>query len=162
MQTLYRPVKSESIPPGHLLFGVSVQTAWMDLSPRKLRRRANVEVLIAERFNGSHADFSRATDVAESLVSRYVAGSKGIGEDMAERIEAALGLPEGWMDAAAQRGMPSIGRTRSRPAWPFKFDRARFDRLSKSGKERVEGATLMMIMECEREASNHMKSSNGS
>jgi len=33
--------------------------------------------------------------------------------------------------------------------WPFSFDRARFDALSKSDRDRVEGAALAIILECE-------------
>lgn len=45
--------------------------------------------------------------------------------------------------------------------WPFKFERSRFDRLNQRDKDRVEGAALNIIIECERGAPDRRKSRGG-
>lgn len=49
----------------------------------------------------------------------------------------------------------------SNVGWPFKFDRARFDRLSPRDQCRVEGAALNVLIECERGAADHTKRRKG-
>lgn len=72
----------------------------MDKAQRRERRRRRFIDLINEQFEGNQARFENTTGIAASLASRYISGSKGIGEDMKERIETILGLA-GWFDGVS-------------------------------------------------------------
>ncbi|MCQ9378828.1 S24 family peptidase [Methyloversatilis sp. XJ19-49] len=69
----------------------------MDREQRKEHRRQRFIALIDEKFGGNQARFESKTGVAASLASRYISGSKGIGEDMKAKIEEQAGVP-GWFD----------------------------------------------------------------
>lgn len=77
-------------------------------SDKKERRRARLRQLIDDRFNGVQAAFEARTGVAASLVSRYLAGTKGMGEGMVERIEEELQIP-GYFDATPGAGLAVSG-----------------------------------------------------
>lgn len=44
------------------------------------------------------ADFCKVIQIAPSYYSQVKRGTKVIGDEIAERVENALGLPHGWMD----------------------------------------------------------------
>lgn len=64
---------------------------------RKEHRRLRLIELIAAHFNQNQAAFAEAAQIAANLVSRYVNGTKGIGEDMRDKIEKNTGFL-GWLD----------------------------------------------------------------
>lgn len=93
-----------------------------------------------------------------------------MGTELARKIEDALELPRGWMDTSGVLGAIAIANEprapyRASAGWPFSFDRSRFDALSKPDRNRVEGAALAIIIECEarpknkRSRAKHMKRS---
>lgn len=55
------------------------------LDERKENRRLRLIQLMAERFAGKQALLSDHVGVSPNLVSRYVRGVKGIGEDMRDK-----------------------------------------------------------------------------
>ena len=55
------------------------------LYERKENRRLRLIQLMAERFAGKQALLSDHVGVSPNLVSRYVRGVKGIGEDMRDK-----------------------------------------------------------------------------
>lgn len=70
----------------------------MELTARKENRRQRLLRLVEQRFNGNQTVLALQVGVSASLISRYATATKGIGEDMRDRIEKSLGLPAGWMD----------------------------------------------------------------
>lgn len=66
---------------------------------RKEHRRLRLIELIDANFKKNQALFADAAQIAANLVSRYVNGSKGIGEDMRDKIERNTGF-HGWFDGA--------------------------------------------------------------
>lgn len=71
---------------------------------RREHRRQRLITLIADHFDNNQARFAAVAVVAPDLVSRYVNGVKGIGEDMRLKIEANTGFAD-YLDAD---GAPSI------------------------------------------------------
>lgn len=65
---------------------------------RKEARRAGLIKLIESRYGGKQSLLAAAVGVSANLISRYVRGQKGIGEEMRDKIELACGVP-GWLDA---------------------------------------------------------------
>lgn len=66
-------------------------------------RRERLSLLIATQLKGSKAELARKLGISESYVSRMLypgnrAGGKRIGEEMADKISKAFGLPPGWLD----------------------------------------------------------------
>jgi hypothetical protein len=72
-------------------------------------RRLNFKRLIQERYEGSIAAFSRATDKNPNLMALVLSNNPTIrrtmGERQAREIEAKMGLPERWLDV--ERGPSS-------------------------------------------------------
>ena len=69
----------------------------MKPSERRERRRLRLKELIEQKFEGSQIAFSNKAGVPATLVSRYLSGLKGIGEDMRNKIEENTGFL-GWLD----------------------------------------------------------------
>lgn len=61
-------------------------------------RRERLGQLINERFSGKQADLATHAGIPANLISRYMTGLKGIGEDMARKIESACRLAPHWLD----------------------------------------------------------------
>jgi DNA-binding transcriptional regulator YdaS (Cro superfamily) len=65
-------------------------------------RRQNLARLIASRFGGNQTHFARALGVKPPQVNRWVsttaADPRSISEQSARAVEAACGLPPGWLD----------------------------------------------------------------
>ena len=87
-----------SIPIGYLLFGNKGENLVMEPNERRKHRRTRLGELIDWKFRGSQAMFAAAAQIPATLVSRYLGGQKGIGEDMRNKIETNLNLA-GWFDA---------------------------------------------------------------
>jgi len=71
-------------------------------------RRARLAQLIAKRYDGSQADFARASGISPTYVTRMLKDDaspsrKRIGEDLARQIEDRLNLPSHWLDSAPER-----------------------------------------------------------
>lgn len=64
----------------------------------KTLRAANLTTLINKVANGRNADFQRQYGVDSSLLSNIRCGRKGLGEDLARKIEALTGAPKGYLD----------------------------------------------------------------
>lgn len=107
MPGLYRSVTSQSIPAGHLLngkYGAKCAT----MRPKKEVRRIRIQQLIDWKCDGTQADFANRVGVPANLVSRYLSGAKGIGEDMKDKIEAAFDLPPHWLDQEPELGQQNF------------------------------------------------------
>lgn len=68
-------------------------------SPRRLRRKAKLIDLLAE-FGGA-TEVARATGTPKSHLSAMVSGARGLGDELAEKLEKKYGKPTGWFDSAA-------------------------------------------------------------
>ena len=66
-------------------------------------RRARLRQLIEERFQGNQSAMARAVELGRQAV-RYVFSGHNLSEDNARQIEAALDLPDGWMDSKPPPG----------------------------------------------------------
>lgn len=76
------------------------------LDERKENRRLRLVQLLNDQFQGKQALFAEHTGISPNLISRYVRGVKGIGEDMRDKIEACCDKPRGWMDESdAEMGL---------------------------------------------------------
>lgn len=62
---------------------------------REIRRDNLQRLLAGYRFQ---RQFAEATGLAAAHVSQMVNGTRDMGEDVARRVEKALGLPANWMD----------------------------------------------------------------
>lgn len=67
-------------------------------NPKKENRRLRFVLLLETVFRNRQVDLADRIGITANLVSRYVKGVKGIGEDMRDRIEQACGLEPGWLD----------------------------------------------------------------
>lgn len=67
-------------------------------------RRINALSLIASHFGKKKSKLAAALGIQPSYVSRMLlsgsSGARGIGDDMARRIEEAAGVPKNWLDQA--------------------------------------------------------------
>jgi hypothetical protein len=109
-------------------------------SPRRARRRARLETLLKEA--GGPAQAERDTGTKKSHFSAMLSGRRGLGDELAAKLEEHYGKPAGWFDAE------------DAPAgWPFPgIDSARFERLKDDQKIEVQGAVRKMISDFEQEA----------
>ena len=94
-------------------------------TPSQMKRRheqvrlSNLELLVAEA--GSAAELARLAHTSESYLSQVrrqlptpKGTPRGIGDDLAEKLERALGKPNGWMDEAHEEA-PAIKKKRRAP-----------------------------------------------
>lgn len=61
-------------------------------------RRKNLRRLIDEKFERKQANLATAIDVQPDYISRCLSGKKGIGEDLARKLEAISGKEKYWLD----------------------------------------------------------------
>lgn len=61
-------------------------------------RRERLGQLIKEQFSGKQVLFAEHVGIPANLISRYLQGVKGIGEDMRIKIEESCKRPRGWLD----------------------------------------------------------------
>jgi hypothetical protein len=64
-------------------------------SPRHFRRRVNLRLLVG---TGSKADFAALVGTPKSHLSNLLSGARGIGDELAAKIESTNELPAGWLD----------------------------------------------------------------
>jgi plasmid maintenance system antidote protein VapI len=95
------------------------------------RRRRLASLVNSARFGGSQTALAAAVGVTQSYVNRQLTGDRNIGEDLARRYEAELGLPSGWLDQQEQEQNeqhgeraedmlpPMIRRVLERPTTPY-------------------------------------------
>ena len=67
------------------------------LGPRKLRRARRLARLVEEQ-GGNQGAIGAAVGIQKSNMSHLVAGKKGLGDELADRLEAEYGYPNGWLD----------------------------------------------------------------
>lgn len=67
-------------------------------SPRQLRRRANLRKLIGEE-SGAQAQLALGIGTPKSHLSAILAGRRGIGDALAQKIEHHFSLPAGMLDS---------------------------------------------------------------
>jgi len=65
-------------------------------SPRRIRRRERLKLLLAEE--GGPAEVARIVDTPRTHFSAITAGSRGLGDALAAKLEKAFGKPPGWFD----------------------------------------------------------------
>lgn len=66
-------------------------------SPRQVRRRENLRRLVEE--NGGQAQVAREVDTPKSHLSAILAGRRGVGDELADKLERHFDKPPGWMDS---------------------------------------------------------------
>jgi len=69
----------------------------MNPKDRNQYRKERLISLLNEKYGGKQIALANDADIAATLVSRYVSGIKGIGEDMVSKIEVNTGNI-GWFD----------------------------------------------------------------
>lgn len=69
-------------------------------SPRQLRRRENLRKLI--EANGGQAQVALEIGTPKSHLSAILAGRRGVGDALAQKIEQHFDLPAGWFDEAGE------------------------------------------------------------
>lgn len=62
---------------------------------RKMYRQERLVALLHEKYEGQQIALANAAEISATLVSRYIGGTKGIGEDMVSKIEKNTGYL-GW------------------------------------------------------------------
>lgn len=77
------------------------------LDERKENRRQRLIQLMNDQFMGKQALLAERAGITPNLISRYVRGVKGIGEEMRDKIEDSCRQPRGWLDAPATTDIPS-------------------------------------------------------
>jgi phage repressor protein C with HTH and peptisase S24 domain len=65
-------------------------------SPRRIRRRERLKLLISEE--GSAANVARVIDTPRSHLSAISSGTRGLGDELAAKLEKAFSKPAGWFD----------------------------------------------------------------
>ncbi|RYF76818.1 MAG: S24 family peptidase [Comamonadaceae bacterium] len=71
-------------------------------SPRRVRRRAQLEQLISEV--GDAAQVARTSGTPSSHISAIRNASRGLGDKLAAKLEEAFGKPPGWFDKHVTAG----------------------------------------------------------
>jgi plasmid maintenance system antidote protein VapI len=87
-------------------------------SRRKLLRQANLETLISEA--GGVTALAATVGTEKSYLSAITAGRRGVGDELAARLERCMGKSTGWMDQqhrseGHQASEPSVARYMSHP-----------------------------------------------
>lgn len=143
------------------------------LSELKENRRKRLRQLIESiPAGGKQARVAAQIGIAPDIVSRYLGGTKGIGEVMRARIENAFGLPRGWMDVPVELDekrdkthetplelLPSANVAREPEALEYASSsesiffsdelRTRFVRLTTEGRAHARARLLIGIEEAE-------------
>ena len=70
------------------------------------QRRDNLKRLLADY--STQRDFGEAVGLAGSQISHILTGRREMGDEIARRIEKALGKPLGWMDRSALTQEPAL------------------------------------------------------
>lgn len=102
---------SATLGPEHSAYRSVMQLAYSggmtNGSPRQVRRRENLRKLIDA--NGGQAQVALEIGTPKSHLSAILAGRRGIGDALAQKIEENFGLPAGALDSAAEAiGEPEV------------------------------------------------------
>jgi len=81
---------------------------------------------ISDHFGGPYR-FSKAFPVSCGSITGILEGRRGMGDRLARKIEAAVGLPEGWMDGVPG-DLPEKSENKGKPVTP---ERNTIDRSGK-------------------------------
>lgn len=101
-------------------------------SPRHVRRRENLRRLLEE--NGGAAQVAREVGTPKSHFSAILASRRGLGDDLAKKLEDAYGKTPGWFDKEA------------RSDWPFSPElHEKVLLLSEDARRRLEPVVLAAI-----------------
>ena len=85
-----------------------------DESIRRARRREKLRALLKD--NGGAAAVAREVSTPKSYFSAILAGDRGLGDDLAEKLEVYFALPPGWFDQEESAYWALLGRiATSRP-----------------------------------------------
>ena len=61
-------------------------------------RRQNLVSLCKNRAEDNQSQMARDLGKAQTLINRYITGSKDVGDDIAREVEKRYELPFGWLD----------------------------------------------------------------
>ena len=76
-------------------------------SPRRMRRRERLKLLLSEE--GSAANVARIVDTPRSHLSAISSGARGLGDELAAKLEQAFQKPAGWFDTPISKsGEPEL------------------------------------------------------
>ena len=95
-------------------------------------RRQNLLSLCKERAEGNQSQMARDLGKAQTLVNRYITGSKDVGDDIAREVEKRYELPFGWLDNIHPSSQEEALLTAFRNA----------DELTRQAAERVLGISV--------------------
>jgi transcriptional regulator with XRE-family HTH domain len=103
---------SALLSPEHSAYRPGMQCAYAaDMtngSPRQLRRRENLRALIDAR--GGQAQVALEIGTPKSHLSAILAGRRGVGDALAQKIERYYELPEGWFDDSGESSSPELAQ----------------------------------------------------
>jgi plasmid maintenance system antidote protein VapI len=82
-------------------------------------RRNNLNQLVLDKFNGNKSALARAADVHHNHINLLLSANevhrRNMGEDLARRVEKALGLPQYWLDKDHSNDDDSVSTIHSMP-----------------------------------------------
>jgi transcriptional regulator with XRE-family HTH domain len=91
-----------TLSPEHSAYRPRMQCAYpagmTNGSPRQVRRRENLRKLIGEE-PGAQAQLAQGIGTPKSHLSAILAGRRGVGDALAQKIESHFGLPVGMLDS---------------------------------------------------------------
>lgn len=117
-------------------------------------RRKNLQACLdGEFFAGNQSKLAEKIGKAPRYVNALIRGKKSFGERAARHIEECLRLPTGSLDRAADGELrAAVTKVKAAGTWPFSIDRERFEALSATGKQQIEGAMRLLLVELEADA----------
>ena len=95
-------MQNAQLLPEHTAYQCVMQVAYIKKvekleSPRRQRRKMQLVSLIAEY--GGASQVARESGTPKSHLSAIVAGRRGVGDELAKKLEGIYAKPEGWFDA---------------------------------------------------------------
>lgn len=114
-------------------------------SPRRQRRKMQLVSLIEE--HGGASQVARESGTPKSHLSAMVAGRRGVGDELAKKLEGIYAKPEGWFDAVNL----ADGRQYTNADPQITELQAVVSRLTSSGKMTHDEVTAMLAMLKSRE-----------
>lgn len=108
-------------------------------------RRTRFRLLLKE-YGDNQTALGEVIDLSPDYISRILSNGKhrkNLAEGLAREIEKAAGKPPRWLD----EGSSSIAEPRAgyQTAWPFTFDRSRYERLNQKQKRTIDGVVEQLI-----------------
>jgi plasmid maintenance system antidote protein VapI len=105
-------MRSALLSPEHSAYRRVMQRAYAAVmtngSPRQVRRRENLRALVDA--NGGQAQVAVEIGTPKSHLSAILAGRRGVGDALAQKIERHYELPEGWFDDAGESSSPELAQ----------------------------------------------------